>query len=141
MIYIQKNTVNNVVLTLSESVTLGLPFYIFKFQNEYNLVSNPILFSIEDISPSTNRYNLFEIIENPSGSTSGGTISGTSIELNLVEGQYDYEVYESSTNDLVITGKHLLESGRLVVDDVNNTDQSINEIIPGNNNNNENIYD
>jgi hypothetical protein len=105
------------------------------------LSSNPILFSIEDTSPATNRYNLFEIIEIASGSTSGGTISGTSIELNLVEGQYDYEVYESSTNDLVITGKHLLESGRLVVDDVNNTEQSINEIIPGNNNNNENIYD
>jgi hypothetical protein len=141
MIYILKNNTNNVVLTLTESQTISDPYYIFRFKNEYNLLSNDILFSIEDTSPTTNRYNLFQIIEISSGSTSGGTLSGTSVQLNLVEGQYDYEVYESATNDLIIANKHLLESGRLVVDDINNTEQSIDEIIPGNNNNNENIYD
>jgi len=138
MIYIQKNTSNMVAITLSESVTLGNPFYIFEFQNEYNLLSNPITFSIEDISPSPNRYNLFNIIESTSGSTSGGTITGISTDLNMVEGQYKYTIFESSTNDLIITGKTILETGRLVVDDASSLYED--QIIPQQNNNNNNIY-
>ena len=139
MIYILKNTTNKVVLTLSESLVSG-GYYIFELKNEYNLLSNPILFSIEDTSQAPNRYNLFEIIESVSGSTSGGTISGTSVNLNLVEGQYDYIIYESATNDLITTGKRILETGRLVVDDGSGSIVSENQVIPEQNNNNNSIY-
>lgn len=137
MIYLEKEKVNTVILTLTESSTLSNPNYLFVFDNEFNVNSNPIYFTTSDTSISTNRYNAFNIIESSTGSTSGGT----SVALNLVAGQYSYKVYESTGSTLSVsaTTGSIVESGRMIVDDITST--YIDEVIPSQNNTNTNIYD
>lgn len=136
MIYIKKNTTNNVVLTLSESSSLASPSYLFEFIYEANLTPNNIYFTTTDTSLAVDRYNLFVITEDVSGSTTGGT----STALSLMGGQYYYNVYEASASTLSISGTtgRIIETGRMVVDDI--TDQYINQVIPNNNNTTPNIY-
>lgn len=123
MIYITKNTTNKVVLTLSENSSLTNPYYLFVFTNEYNDNPNSIYFTAPDASLATNRYNLFNIIENASGSTSGGT----NVTLNLIPGQYNYYVYEStgSTLSVAATTGIVIESGRMIVDGPSSTDDDV----------------
>ena len=113
MIFIQKNTTNNFVLTLTETSRLSSPFFLFEFKNEYNLSSTPFYYTTPDISSYTNRYNQFVLIENATGST----IGGNNIPLSLVSGQYEYKVYESSASTLSLsaTTGRLIEEGRMVV--------------------------
>jgi len=112
MIYINKNTTNNFVLTLSENSRLINPNYLFEFKNDFILNSEPIYWTNPDISNYPNRYNQFKLIEATSGSTSGGTSS-----LSLVSGQYTYSVYESTGSTLSIsaTTGRVIEKGRMVV--------------------------
>lgn len=137
MIYIKKNELNKVVLTLNESGTLSNPNYLFVFQNEYNLSSVPVYFTTSDTSLFPERYNLFSITESFTGSTTGGT----SVPLSLMAGQYRYDVYEStgSTISISATTGVIVETGRMVVDDLTHIYED--EIIPEQNNTNENIYD
>ena len=113
MIYIEKNSLNTFVLTLTESSRVANPFYLFSFRNEYILESEPIFFTTTDLSSYTNRYNLFNLTESSTGSTTGGT----SVPLSLVGGQYEYKVYESSASTLSISATTgiVLEVGRMVV--------------------------
>lgn len=113
MIYIEKSTTNNVILTLSESSKLTTPNFLFVFLNEYNLEAQSITFSTPDISSYTNRYNQFVIVESATGSTTGGY----NVPLNLVSGQYKYTVYEGLTASLDInqTTGIIIEEGRMVV--------------------------
>jgi len=122
MIYIIRNTTNQVVLTLTESVTILNPFFIFSFQplatlNEYQPL---IFFTTLDLSNYCNRYNLFEIVEDDNGSTNGGN----DIPLYLKPGQYQYKVYQSTTDSLnPNTFGSLLEEGKMVVGDLTQPDQ------------------
>jgi hypothetical protein len=122
MIYIIRNTTNQVVLTLTESVTIPNPFFIFSFQplatlNEYQPL---IFFTTLDVSNYCNRYNLFEIVEDDNGSTNGGN----DIPLYLKPGQYQYKVYQSTTDSLnPNTFGSLLEEGKMVVGDLTQPDQ------------------
>ena len=113
MIYIKKGVTNKVVLTLTEKSTLTSPYYLFIFENEFDLKENPIPFTTTDQSFSTNRYNLFEITESDSGEVDGGI----DIPLKLVIGQYKYSIYESEieTLDINDTTGQVIESGRMVV--------------------------
>lgn len=113
MIYIKKGVTNKVVLTLTEKSTLTSPYYLFIFENEFDLEENPIPFTTADQSFSTNRYNLFEITESDSGEVDGGI----DIPLKLVIGQYKYSIYESEieTLDINDTTGQVIESGRMVV--------------------------
>ncbi len=113
MIYIEKSTTNNVILTLSESSKLTTPNFLFVFLNEYNLEAQSITFSTPDISSYTNRYNQFVIVESATGSTTGGY----DVPLSLVSGQYKYTVYEGLTASLDIsqTTGIIIEEGRMVV--------------------------
>jgi hypothetical protein len=117
------------VLTLSESSSLTNPFYLFQFTNNWQIEETPtsIFFTTPDTSNYRERYNLFEITESLTGSTTGGT----SVSLSLVNGQYDYNVYESSASTLSISATTgvIIESGRMVVGDIiqtlnNNTNNS-----------------
>ena len=122
MIYIIRNTTNQVVLTLTESVTIPNPFFIFSFQplatlNEYQPL---IYFTTLVVSNYCNRYNLFEITEDDAGSTNGGN----NIPLYLKPGQYQYKVYQSTTSSLnPNTFGSLLEEGKMVVGDLTQPDQ------------------
>lgn len=117
MIFIERNVVNEVVLTLTEKVTIPNPFFVFSFQplatlNEYQPL---IYFTAPDLSAYIDRYNLFEITEDDSGSTTGGN----NIPLYLKGGQYEYKVYQSTTGSLVPnTFGSLLEQGKMVVGDM-----------------------
>ncbi len=112
MIYIEKSTVNNIVLTLTEKSLLTSPFYLFKFVNEYNLTAEPIWWTTPDVSDYNNRYNQFVLVEGATGST-----GGISTTLSLMGGQWSYTVYESTiqTLDLLLTTGRIIEMGRMVV--------------------------
>jgi hypothetical protein len=109
MIYIEKDILNTIVLTLTENSTLSNPYYIFKFENEFNTATEPIYFYSPDTSTSKPRYNKFELEEGE--------------DLTLIIGQYKYEVFESATVPKLslpnpVSGLHLVEEGRMVVDGV-----------------------
>lgn len=114
MIFIKKNQVNRIVLTLTESSRIFNAFYLFEFTNEYNLNSQPIYFTTPNKSNNINRYDLFHITESSSGSTTGGE----DVPLSLASGQYKYNIYESSasTLNLSATTQQIIESGRMIVD-------------------------
>lgn len=139
MIYLEKNTTNRFVLTLTESSTISNPNYLFEFVNQYNPDAVPIYFTTNDLSNYTERYNLFELIENISGSTSGGT----SVPLSLMSGEYIYKAYESSASTLSISATTgvIIEQGIMVVDDTTINDDFIDEVIPSQNNTTPSIYD
>lgn len=103
MIYINKDEVNNIVLTLSEVSSLTNPFYLFVFQNEMNPESDPILFSTPDISTYPERFNQF-LLDEP-------------VDVELMKGQYTYSVYESLIAPTTIqhTTGIVIEEGRMVV--------------------------
>lgn len=114
MIYIEKNNVNNFVLTLTENSKLTNPNYLFEFQNDFVLKSDPIYWTSQDISLYPNRYNQFQLTESTTGSTTGGT---NGIALSLIGGQYTYKVYESTGTTLSVsaTTGRIVEEGRMVV--------------------------
>lgn len=103
MIYINKDEVNNIVLTLSEVSTLSNPYYLFVFQNEMNPESDQILFTTADISTYPERFNQF-LLDEP-------------VDVELVKGQYSYFVYESLVLPVTIedTTGIVIEEGRMVV--------------------------
>ena len=103
MIYINKDEVNNIVLTLTEVSTLTNPYYLFVFQNEMNPESAPILFTSLDISTYPERFNQF-LLDEP-------------VDVELSKGQYSYSVYESLIPPITIedTTGEVIEEGRMVV--------------------------
>lgn len=121
MIYINRNSLNKVVLTLSESVTITNPYFIFSFQ-EYNSLGYPVLryFIAPDTSLYTDRYNLFLLTESDTGSKT----NANNASIYLKPGQYCYKVYQSTSNSFdPNTFGSLLESGRMVVGDICTPDQ------------------
>ncbi len=103
MIYINKDELNSIVLTLTEVSTLSNPYYLFVFQNEMNPESTPILFTTPDISAYPERFNQFELDE--------------PVDVDLIKGQYSYSVYESLIPPITIqdTTGDVIEEGRMVV--------------------------
>lgn len=106
MIYIDKGVANNIVLTLTESSTLSTPYYLFVFENEFEIDVEPIELYLPDTSTATNRYNLFVLTEG----------AATSDDVELVKGQYTYKIYEASTPPSTITDttEIIIEEGRMV---------------------------
>lgn len=103
MIYINKDEVNSIVLTLTEVSMLTNPYYLFVFQNEMNPESTPILFTTPDISSYPERFNQF-LLDEP-------------VDVELNKGQYSYSVYESLIPPTSIedTTGEVIEEGRMVV--------------------------
>jgi hypothetical protein len=103
VIYINKDELNSIVLTLTEVSTLSNPYYLFVFQNEMNPESTPILFTTPDISAYPERFNQFELDE--------------PVDVDLIKGQYSYSVYESLIPPITIqdTTGDVIEEGRMVV--------------------------
>lgn len=103
MIYLEKDELNLVALSLTESSSLVNPNFLFVFENEFDTEDDPLYFTTPDISTRKNRYNLFSITE------------GT--DITLVKGQYTYQVYESNIipTDISDTTGICLEEGRMIV--------------------------
>lgn len=104
MIVINKDSTNNVVVTVSQDTNTNYSYYLFVF---YSLMRGAtIKFTAEDTSTSPERYNLFEIVETTPANATGGEVSFTT------EGDYKYEIYGKWTNDLdVPPSSSALESG------------------------------
>ena len=101
MIYLEKDSTNSFVLTLTEVTTLSNAYYLFEFEDEFNTTSNPIYWQGADTSLWPSRFNLFTI-EDPA-------------DIDFIKGQYRYKVYESSSPTLDPIGLNMIEEGRLVV--------------------------
>ncbi len=103
MIYIEQGEENDIILTLTESATITLPVFLFKFQWETDVDVPPVYWIGTDISNYTYRYNQFLLDE------------GTDVTFRL--GQYMYEVYEDVNGSTPVneTGLNRIEEGRMVV--------------------------
>jgi len=112
MIYITRDTTNEFALTLTESTTITNPYFLFKFVWEYDETLPSVYWMGTDYSAYPERYNLF-YLNDP-------------IDLELRQGQWRYEVYETPI-DLVVdentdeTGLTKIEEGRMVVEGTGNT--------------------
>ena len=100
-------TINNqsdTLVTLTESTTIAVPYYLFIFTNVSTKVEYKInINSITDSSEYPDRINIFSF----------NTIT---LFANAQSGQYSYEVYEqeSSTN-LDPDGLNLVECGKMLL--------------------------
>lgn len=103
MIYLNKDSLNKIVLTLTENSQIVNPFYLFVFENEFDTAVDPQIIYLADTSLSPTRYNLFTLIE------------GT--DITLTKGQYSYKVYEAVSLPSTIedTTERIVEEGRMVV--------------------------
>ena len=122
MIYINRNSINNICLTLTETATITNPYFIFSFQHYATLdaLETLIYFTTPNISQYTERYDLFLLHETDTGSSVGGN----NIPLYLKPGQYEYKAYQSVTASLNPADfGTLLETGRMVVGDMTQPEQ------------------
>lgn len=101
MIYLEKDSTNSFVLTLTEVTTLSNAYYLFEFEDEFNTTPNPIYWQGADTSLWPSRFNLFTITD--------------PLDIDFIKGQYRYKVYESSTPTLDPAGLNMIEEGRMVV--------------------------
>ncbi len=103
MIYIKKDEVNQIILTLTEVSTIPNPYYLFVFQNEMDKLSAPITFYTADSSAYPERFNQF-LLDEP-------------VDLELIKGQYTYSIYESYITPPTIANSTgvVIEEGRMVV--------------------------
>lgn len=116
MIYIEKNTNNLIALELSQTLPTCAAScsYLFEFKWEETPEDRTRYFTTADISPATNRYNLFTLSESISGSI-GNIVSAS---INLDPGQYMYNVYWTGSNivnipNMLTTAS--ISTGRMVV--------------------------
>jgi hypothetical protein len=109
VILINKNSTNNVILTLAEKTTLEDVVYLFEVINDAS--SDVKCFIADDISPNKIRFNEFNLIED----TTEDLLNGT-FELELA-GFYTYNIYEqtSTTNLDPTLAANLIETGKLNV--------------------------
>lgn len=121
MIYIEKNSLNQITLTLSEKAVNINPFYLFVFSPEWSEDLTEIYFTGPDVSSYPNRINIFELKEGDNGSETSANgfidLNNGESHLKLRQGQYTYKVYESEVETLNVneTTLNIVESGRLVV--------------------------
>lgn len=108
MIYLEKDSVNTFVLTLSETSTISNPYYLFLFKNEFNKDSQGFQWMGTDTSAYIERYNLFELEEG--------------VDATFIIGQYTYTVYESEDPIVIVdqavdyySTLSVVEEGRMVV--------------------------
>ena len=111
MIQINKASVNTVVLTLTELVTLAVPKFLFEFKNDQD--NSLKYFIAADVSSYTDRFNKFLIEE----STTEAPLTGK-IELELT-GFYSYRVFEqlssSNLDPTLCDNTTPLETGKVLV--------------------------
>lgn len=108
MILLSPTQSNKVVVTLKEKSTLINPFYTWEIQNQNSFET--IVFSADNFTLSP-YYDAFTIsIGTPSALTS-------SVTLDLVPGEYHYNVWEMDTpyNLNIASASALVEVGLLIV--------------------------
>jgi hypothetical protein len=116
MIYLNKNTTNSIILTLSESTDIVSPNFLFELTNNYTTTPEPIYFTTPDISLFTERYNKFILTDDD---ITGSTIGGNNISLNLKNGEWKYTIYVTTIvidiNTIDWNDYTEIETGRMIV--------------------------
>jgi len=114
MIYLTDDTINNVVVTLTENTTLNsTSFFLFEFISDNTL--KPIYFTAEDVSTNICRYNQFNIqlVDSTSGLINP-LVGIINLEIN---GYYKYNIYqqedEFNLDPLLADG--IVENGKVYV--------------------------
>lgn len=127
MIYIEKNTTNQIVLELSTSLDASYTHFLLEFLAEWNTERGSRYFTTPNVTPYISRYDQFTLVESDTGATATAV---NNAPINLTAGQYSYKVYASQTvinvNNLtsllatpaVQTGRMLVVGENLVINDV-----------------------
>jgi hypothetical protein len=105
---IRKNQINNVVLTLRERSKLVNPYYLIEYTHKF---SNTIKYASFLNQASINiRYDLLVMVEGAMPEPLDG-------EIQLIEGEWSYKVYESlsQTLDVNETTGRVLQEGLIIV--------------------------
>lgn len=141
MIALNRETQNEVYITVTEKTTITDAVYIFRLISEVSNTTKQ--FVSNDISTNTVRYNKF-VIETVEDINSEDLDSG--IVHLVLEGFYNYEVYEAPTGSTASTstvGLKMVESGKAFLngsEGFSSTPDSIEEIYIDNDNSTYNVY-
>jgi hypothetical protein len=107
---IEKNTVNNIVLTLSERSQLVDPYYLIVFKSKFSTDDVYKYCSVQNQVSSNIRYDLVVITEQINPVALDG-------EVYLIEGEWSYNIYESQLPTLLVeeTTGRVIQNGFIVV--------------------------
>jgi len=107
---LEKNTVNNIVVTISERSQLVDPYYLIVFSNKFDTDGNTVNCSIQNGVAANVRYDLLVITEQ----TNPDALLG---EVYLIEGEWSYKIYESQEQTLLVeeTTGRVLQLGFIIV--------------------------
>ena len=98
MIYFERNTPSQIILTLQEKVTIPNPYYWFVFTHRgTNQIANFLLSSEDDETEAIERYNQFTILPNVRF-------------VDIPDGELVYTIYQV-TSPITINENVLLETG------------------------------
>ena len=142
MIYLTKNSINQVILELTQVSNLVTSYYLFQLVNDLN-VHNITYFTSPDQSNYKCRYNQFTIIETGSSFTtnvSAYVADGyleedyitlftdlTASTINLEVGQYTYNVFEAPQPTVYLSGTtgQIISTGKCIVHGPDNNKQLV----------------
>lgn len=110
MINLIKGIEKEVIYTLTESVTIADPVFVFELINTEDR-DDVTTFTASDISTSTNRYNAFNFL------VGDGIVTGATFTVEA--GVYDYTVFES--DGAVATTGSTLETGLMTISGASTT--------------------
>jgi hypothetical protein len=107
---IEKNTINNICVTVSERSQLVDPYFLIVFTNKFDLDGQTVVCSTQNGVASNLRYDLLVISEIANPEPLDG-------EVYLIEGEWSYSVYESTLQTLLIeeTTGRILQKGFCIV--------------------------
>lgn len=107
---LEKNTVNNIVVTISERSQLVDPFFLVVFSSKFDTDGHTVNCSVQNGVASNVRFDLLVITEK----TNPEPLLG---EVYLIEGEWSYKIYESQEQTLLIeeTTERVLQLGFIVV--------------------------
>lgn len=141
MIVLNRETANEVHITVTEKTTITNPVYIFRLTSETSNATKQ--FVSTDVSTNTIRYNKF-IIETVEDS--GSEDLDNAIVHMILEGFYNYEVYEAiagSDASTSIVGLNVVESGKCFLngpEGFNSMPDTIEDIYVDNDQKSYNVY-
>jgi hypothetical protein len=107
---LNKNQINNVVVTVSERSQLLDPYFLIVFRNKFSTEDVETKCSLRNGVAFNMRYDLFVIHEKVAPVALNG-------EVHLIEGEWSYEVYESAnaTLNIASTTQRVLQRGFIIV--------------------------
>jgi hypothetical protein len=111
MLEINKNTVNNLFVTVSEETTISGATYLMQLFSNDNHTNKVVRFT-GDTSTNKERINIFQLTE-----TTSANEDLDNAWINLMSAStYDYTIFETSIpTGTTITGLNVVETGLLKV--------------------------